>query len=306
MIDTAVNKDKWILILKSEFLIPELQWSIQKLIAYNQLQLSPTIGHVLFNLMLTLYSFNLLSRVLLLSISFASTRPLNAPPKEFFKADTRQLALRLSQSAKLRAELASLGRSDVLETNVEDYGSSVEPKQELVNQWRLRGHESVAPKEKDYTCNNKEYYFGEELGAKIALNVDFESRLTHCQLVNRRGFFCEEHYTTTADSYILGLFRIGPLSRVEMDTAIFRKFKTFWTYRCRRRCRHRGQWCFWCTGSSTARSRGSTTSDSRASLTRTCWWTRASTCGSATCTATSTRVTTPLSSQTRRPSGGGL
>ena len=174
------------------------------------MQLSPAISRVLFNLMLTLYSFNLLSSVLLLGVSCASTRPLNAPQQEFFKADTRQLALRLSQSAQLRAELASLGRSDVLGTNVEDYGSSVEPKQEFVTNDDSEDYESVAPtKKKDY--NYMDYYLGEELGAKIAPDVDFESRLTHCQLVNRRGFSCEEHYATTADGYILGLFRIGPL-----------------------------------------------------------------------------------------------
>lgn len=44
-------------------------------------------------------------------------------------------------------------------------------------------------------------------------DVELESRLEQCALINRRGFPCETHYATTKDGFILTLFRIPPLTR---------------------------------------------------------------------------------------------
>ena len=46
--------------------------------------------------------------------------------------------------------------------------------------------------------------------ARIAPDVDFESRLTLCKLVQLRGFGCEEHFVTTDDGFILGVFHLTP------------------------------------------------------------------------------------------------
>lgn len=43
-------------------------------------------------------------------------------------------------------------------------------------------------------------------------DVELESRLEQCALINRRGFPCETHYATTKDGFILTMFRIPPLT----------------------------------------------------------------------------------------------
>ena len=41
-------------------------------------------------------------------------------------------------------------------------------------------------------------------------DVELESRLDQCALINRRGFPCETHYAITTDGFILTVFRIPP------------------------------------------------------------------------------------------------
>ena len=41
-------------------------------------------------------------------------------------------------------------------------------------------------------------------------DVELESRLDQCALINRRGFPCETHYAITTDGFILMVFRIPP------------------------------------------------------------------------------------------------
>ena len=41
-------------------------------------------------------------------------------------------------------------------------------------------------------------------------DVELESRLDQCALINRRGFPCETHHAITTDGFILTVFRIPP------------------------------------------------------------------------------------------------
>lgn len=124
---------------------------------------------------------SILSIVLFTSICLA-----NGVTLESFNTGKWPFSLRLSQSAQLRAELQSIGRSASKEMEIS----------ELFD---------------DYS----NYESDESVG--VAPDVDLESRLTHCELVNRRGFSCEEHFATTADGFILGLFRVGQLRTRDED-----------------------------------------------------------------------------------------
>ena len=55
----------------------------------------------------------------------------------------------------------------------------------------------------------------QQTDSTIESDLELESRLSLCELVERRGFSCVPHRVVTSDGYILTVFRVGPSNFIQ-------------------------------------------------------------------------------------------